>query len=377
MKHYLFFLIFLLVMALANFYIYHRFLKRLHFAHSWGIKLIPLLLFCLQLLFVAEILSQSVLLNSWTFYLSASSIGAVFLLLVVSLLYDLIHTSSQRVKHFDIKGRRSIKVIFDVCMIILAFTYLSLGVYSGIKEPVLNTVNIYNTHFKVNNFTIAQLSDVHVGRLIEKKFVQQCVERINTQQVDMVVITGDLVDMDIKSVMNELQPLADLKSRFGTFFVLGNHEYFHGAADIVAHLKTLNITPLLNESRLIGEGQQAFNLVGINDLVSTRIGVLPYDIEQAFHTVDKKLATLLLSHQPKSVKLLQDKNFDLMLSGRTHGGQIFPFGALVMMDQPYLAGLYQINQQKNIFVSRGTGYWGPPIRVFAPSEISLLTINPS
>ena len=142
-------------------------------------------------------------------------------------------------------------------------------------------------------------------------------------------------------------------------------------------MRELGITVLLNESCRIGDASAAFNLVGINDLVSRRFGRMPYDIDAAFAEVDPALPTVVLAHQPKTVQLTGKKAYDLMLSGHTHGGQIFPFGFLVMLNQSYLAGRYDIDERKQIFVSRGAGYWGPPVRVLAPSEISLLTLRPA
>ncbi len=138
----------------------------------------------------------------------------------------------------------------------------------------------------------------------------------------------------------------------------------------------LGIKALLNESVVVGSGSKAINLVGLNDIQSIRFNVMPIHTYKAFEMVDKNLPTVLLSHQPKSISFVEDKQYDLILSGHTHGGQIFPFGFLVMLQQPFLAGLHAITATKQIFVSRGTGYWGPPVRVFAPSEISVLTLKP-
>ena len=227
-----------------------------------------------------------------------------------------------------------------------------------------------------DELTIVQLTDMHVGNTIGKAFVQECVERINALKPDIVVITGDLLDRKIEHAKEELSPLKELQTRFGTYFILGNHEYYHGAEEIAAYMPQLNIKALLNENVVIRDGEKAINLVGINDLQSIRFKTLEVDPYKAFEKVDRTLPTILLSHQPKSVKIVQEHHYDLMISGHTHGGQIFPFGFLVMLDQPYLAGLHAVSAAKQIFVSRGTGYWGPPVRVFAPSEISILTLKP-
>ncbi len=368
--------VFTLVMALMNRYVYTRFFKVIHFdvvkASYYGL----LFLFLLEILFVLEATTHFLPGTPLLYYLLSLSVGVTVILFFLTLFYDLLHTGAKHIP-FDTGRRRFIKIIFDVTMLILAFSYLLKGLIGGLKQPVLNHKRIDISNFPFKDFKIAQLSDVHVGRTIGFEFVRECVERINAEKPDMVVITGDLVDMKIDGVKDALLPLHDLESPFGTYFVLGNHEYFHGADSIVAHLRTLDIKPLLNENLIVGKDEKYFNLVGINDLISKRIGVMPYDLTASFEGIDKELATIVLAHQPKMANLLSHQNYDLMLSGHTHGGQIFPFGFLVMIDQPYLAGLYSINEKKQIFVSRGTGYWGPPVRVLAPSEISMLHIRSS
>jgi len=188
----------------------------------------------------------------------------------------------------------------------------------------------------------------------------------------MVVITGDLCDLPPEKISRDLEPLKTLKAP--AYFVTGNHEYFHGVEAILTKLESLGIKPLTNKSTLFGNKEGSFNLVGLNDLAGERFGAPP-DVEAAYSGVDSSKATIVLSHQPKSISLVKERRCDLMLSGHTHGGQIFPFGLLVMLDQPYLVGLHQHSPDQQIFVSRGTGYWGPPLRVLAPSEISRIVIT--
>jgi predicted MPP superfamily phosphohydrolase len=157
--------------------------------------------------------------------------------------------------------------------------------------------------------------------------------------------------------------------------VAGNHEYFHGIESVLSSIRTYGVIPLANSAVRIGSEESYFNLVGLNDIAGLRFDLLPPDADAAYQGVDQSRPTIVLSHQPKSISLVADKRCDLMLSGHTHGGQIFPFGLLVKMAQPYIAGLHEFQQGKQIFVSRGTGYWGPPLRVLAPSEISRIVIT--
>ncbi|OQX60047.1 MAG: hypothetical protein B5M52_01355, partial [Helicobacteraceae bacterium 4484_230] len=221
-----------------------------------------------------------------------------------TLLYDLLHTGAKFVP-FD-KGRRKfIKIIFDVTMIILALSYLLNGLIGGLKRPVLNHKKIKIKNFPFKNFKIIQLTDLHIGLTVTEAFVKECVERINAQKPDLIVITGDLVDLKIEKVKQKLEPLRNLQSRYGTFYVLGNHEYYHGAASIVEHLRTLGIKPMLNENTVIGQDDRQFNLVGINDLISKRLNIMPYDIKQSFKEIDNDKCTIVLAHQPKTVEITQ------------------------------------------------------------------------
>jgi predicted MPP superfamily phosphohydrolase len=332
-------------------------------------------MFVLEIFFVIQMIFHPIVETPALYYTLSLSVAVTVSLFFVTLLYDLVHTTAQQIP-FDQGRRRFMKIAFDVTMLILAFSYIVKGLIGGIKRPVLNKVDVYIKDLGFDELTIVQLSDVHIGNTIGKAFVQECVDRINALKPDIVVITGDLVDRKIENAKDDLSPLKELQSTFGTYFVLGNHEYYHGAEDIANYMPELNVKALLNESVIIRDGDKALNLVGINDLQSISFETLPIDTYRAFENVDKTVPTILLSHQPKSIELVKDKVYDLMLSGHTHGGQIFPFGFLVMLQQPFLAGLHAVTSSKQIFVSRGTGYWGPPVRVFAPSEISILTLKP-
>ncbi len=325
-----------------------------------------------EILFVLD-LATGLFPESLTLYILLSSfIGTSFMLFVVALIYDLIVTISRRVS-FNQERRRAIKVVFDATALIVAFFYLGLGIYQGAQEPEVNDVVVKIKGFPSNGFTIVHLTDVHIGRTLKRDFMQRVVTRTNAMQPDMVVITGDLYDLSPEAITYDLEPLKDLKAP--TYFVTGNHEYFHGVEAILKSINSLGIKPLNNQAIRIGNQDDYFNLVGLNDLTGKRFGVQAPDVEMAYQGVNQSKPTIVLSHQPRSISLLKDKRCDLLLSGHTHGGQIFPFGLLVKIAQPYIAGLHEFQEGKQIFVSRGTGYWGPPLRVLAPSEISRIVIT--
>jgi uncharacterized protein len=374
MKFTLFIVAFLVVMALMNYYIYRRFLKVLTPVFSRYAAIIPILLMLGEVAFLVEALTHF-LIESPTLYIILSSfIGISFLLFIIALVYDLTISISKRVP-YNQERRRFIKVVFDITMLIAAMSYLLRGLSQGLKQPILNTIQVTVRDFPYDKFSIVQLTDVHVGHTIKRSFVEELVERTNNLSPDLVVITGDLVDLPIRHIKEDLAPLRNLRAP--TYFVLGNHEYFHGPKSILEYIRSLGIQPLLNESILIGDETKGFDLIGINDISGQRLGIFPYDVNQAYQNTNPERACIVLAHQPKAIETVEDQRCDLMLSGHTHGGQIFPFGFLVMMAQPYLAGLHQHTTDKQIFVSRGAGYWGPPLRVLAPSEISRIIIRPS
>lgn len=373
--HFLIFvLVFLLVMAAANFYIYRRFLRKLTALPTHVAWLIPALLMLGELLFVLDNAFNLIPDSLALYFIASAVIGFTFMLFVVATFYDLTMTVSRRVP-FDQGRRRVLKILFDITMLIAATSYLLRGLSQGLKPPEINRVRVKLKDFPFERYSIVQLSDVHVGRTIKREFVADLVDRTNQLAPDLVVITGDLIDWPMHRIIHDLEPLRDIKAP--CYFILGNHEYFHGAQVALNHIRSLGIQPLLNECVRLGSSGRQFNLVGVNDLFGEGAGVLPPDFAGAFATADPELATIVLSHQPKSVSRVESYRCDLMLSGHTHGGQIFPFGYLVMMQQPYLEGLHTHRPGLQIFVSRGTGYWGPPLRILAPSEITLLQISPA
>jgi len=368
----LFFVAFAFGMGLLNLYIYLRFFKKLHAPFNRFAFGIPSILMLGEVLFVIEAITHNLVHSSALYYLLASSIGITFLLFVIALFYDLNLTLFKKVPYQE-NRRKFVKLIFDVTMLILALSYLFKGLKGGLSKPILNTINVNIKGFGTETYTIIQLSDLHVGRTLQKAYVQDLVKRTNAENPDIVVITGDLIDQEISRIKEDLEPLREIKAP--TFFTLGNHEFFHNVDEIIPHIKSLGITVLINENLEIKKDDFSFNLVGLSDEMGSRLGHLPIKVKKAYQGLNPELPTIVLAHQPKTLLRLKQQPCDLMLSGHTHGGQIFPFGILVMVDQPYLAGLYQHNDTQQIFVSRGAGYWGPPIRVLAPSEISKIVIR--
>lgn len=225
-----------------------------------------------------------------------------------------------------------------------------------------------------NGFRIAVVSDIHLGPLLGRKHTERIVRMINETDADLVAIVGDLVDGSVEKLGHAAEPLQDLVSREGSFFVTGNHEYFvEDTVPWLHELERLGVSPLRNENTAIRRGTSSFNLAGVNDLAGEERGDPP-DYDRALAGVDPSRPTVLLAHQPVMVEEAAARGVDLQLSGHTHGGQTWPFQYIVGAVQPSLAGL-STHQDTQLYVSRGAGFWGPPVRVGAPPDISVLTLN--
>jgi uncharacterized protein len=219
-----------------------------------------------------------------------------------------------------------------------------------------------------SGYRIVQLTDVHVGPTIGRAFVEQVVRETNALAPDMVVITGDLVDGTVEQLAALVEPLRDLRVSDGVYFVTGNHEYYSGADAWIAHLATLGIRVLRNERVAIRGG--VFDLAGVDDTSAGRM--LPHhgqDVAGALAGRDPARAVVLLAHQPKALKHAVAADVDLQLSGHVHGGQMVPFNWLARLDQPFVRGLHRV-ERTWLYVSTGTGYWGPPMRVGPGAELT-------
>ena len=227
----------------------------------------------------------------------------------------------------------------------------------------------------LEGFSIAQVSDVHVGPTIRRPFVAAIVDAVNDLHADMVAITGDLVDGSVRELAPHVAPLAQLRSREGTFFVTGNHEYYSGADAWVRELRRIGIRVLLNEHVVLQRGDATIVLGGVTDFSAVHFDPSQASDARAAIAGSPPDAALriLLAHQPRSAAAAEAAGFDLQLSGHTHGGQFFPWNFFVRLQQPFTAGLHRWRRMW-VYTSRGTGYWGPPKRFGAPSEITLIRL---
>ena len=227
----------------------------------------------------------------------------------------------------------------------------------------------------LHGFRIVQISDIHVGPTIRRRYLESIVEAVNRLKPDLVAITGDLVDGTVAELREHVAPLSRLLSRHGSFFVTGNHEYYSGVLPWLVELNRLGIKVLHNEHVVIEHGGAQLVLAGVPDYNAGHFDESHRSSpRQAIAGAPETAgAKVLLAHQPRSAPAAAEAGFDLQLSGHTHGGQFLPWTFFVRFQQPFTAGLYRLGRMW-IYVSRGTGYWGPPKRFGAPSEITELKL---
>ncbi|HYK83082.1 MAG TPA: metallophosphoesterase [Gemmatimonadales bacterium] len=245
------------------------------------------------------------------------------------------------------------------------------------RRPAVVRVNVPIAHLPADleGFRIVQLSDLHVGATLKRDFVERVVTAANGLAPDLIALTGDVADGLPPVLRDEVAPLGRLAAPHGKFFVTGNHEYYWDAPAWVRELERLGFSVLVNAHRVIRHGAARLVLAGVTDhSASRRVPGHASDPRAALVGAPEGDVRVLLAHQPKSAFAARAAGFDLQLSGHTHGGQYFPFNLLVRLFQPFVAGLHRLEQMW-LYVSRGTGYWGPPLRLGAPSEITLIQLT--
>jgi len=258
-----------------------------------------------------------------------------------------------------------------------AVAVLVVGLWRARRPALVRVVDVPIARLPsdLEGLRIAQLSDLHVGPTLKRAFVERVVHTTNGLEPDLIALTGDVADGFPRALRDDVAPLAGLAAPLGKYFVTGNHEYYWDAAGWVSELERLGFSPLVNAHRVIRRGSGRVLLAGVTDLSAPGGGPGPRsDPAAAVAGAPASDVRVLLAHQPKSAFAARAVGFDLQLSGHTHGGQYFPFNLLVRLFQPFVAGLHRLEAMW-LYVSRGTGYWGPPLRLGAPAEITLIQLT--
>ncbi|HUL03353.1 MAG TPA: metallophosphoesterase [Gemmatimonadales bacterium] len=268
--------------------------------------------------------------------------------------------------------------VVSMALVVSAVALTALGTWRARRPRIVRVVvPIVGLPPALAGFRIAQISDLHVGATIKRPFVDAVVDAVNALDPDLIAFTGDVADGRVAALAMEVAPLARLRAPEGKFFVSGNHEYYWDAPGWLRELERLGFTVLTNAHRVIARGSARLLVAGVTDRSTGHLvrghasnpatavaGAPPSDVK------------VLLAHQPRSAFAAREVGFDLQLSGHTHGGQYFPFNVLVRLFQPFAHGLHRVGAMW-LYVSRGTGYWGPPLRLGAPAEITVIELQPA
>jgi uncharacterized protein len=306
----------------------------------------------------------------WIAWPSSVWMGFAFFLLVGFLLTDLVRVGL---------GAASVEAarVQALVVVALATAAVGLGVADARRGPAVARIAVTLSRWPaaLDGFRVVQISDVHIGPILGRRFAADVTAQVNALAADLIAVTGDLVDGDVRRLADEVAPFAELRASHGVFFVTGNHDYYSGADAWVEVTRRLGMTPLRNTRVAVERDGAAFELAGVEDHHAHLVHpVHRSDVAAALAGRDAERALVLLAHDPLTFKEAARHGVDLQLSGHTHGGQIWPFRWLVRLSTPYVAGSYRAGDAQ-LYVSRGTGFWGPAMRLFAPAEITEITIR--
>lgn len=314
---------------------------------------------------------------SWAAMLAMGLFSSLFVFTVLRDLLWLLLTALEAIGLLNLPAAFGPDSALLVLGVTLAISALGLLNARRLAQVVEVKVPLAGLPPALHGFRIAQISDIHVGPTIKRDYLARIVARVNALEPDLVAITGDLVDGRVAELAPHTAPLAGLRARHGRFFVTGNHEYYSGAPEWIAELRRLGLTVLLNEHVLIRHGGAPLVVAGVTDYSA---GAFHHshrsDPKAALAGAPAEAVKLLLAHQPRSAEAAAEAGFHLQISGHTHGGQFWPWNHFVPLQQPFTAGLHRLRSLW-VYVSRGTGYWGPPKRFGAPSEITCLQLVPA
>ena len=293
------------------------------------------------------------------------SILLVFIVFVVAIANIIFYLLSLLFPFFKVY-----RVYFARFMLFLFFIGAILSIYGAIKIPKITIQDIFIDNLK-EEMQILQITDLHLSKLLPIYKMRKIVDLANSTNPDIIVLIGDIVDSNTKNISYFIPLLKEFKAKYGVYFVLGNHEFIYNPYESLSFIQKTNITPILNSSITINNN---INLLGLSDLHFGKYASLAPNLNLALESSNPNLPNILLAHQPNTIKIT-DSRINLMLSGHTHGGQIFPFNFLASLANPFLYGLKNINNTQ-VHISKGAGVTVTFGRLMAGSEINLLKLKP-
>ncbi|ONF67902.1 metallophosphoesterase [Amycolatopsis keratiniphila] len=301
------------------------------------------------------------------------SLGLIWLLFSLSVLGNVLRLG------LAVSGVDSAAGIVSGVVVVAFAALAAYGMVEARRVPRLKELDVVLPRLGagLDGLRFAIITDTHFGPLNRTKWSGKVVEVVNELDADVVAHAGDLADGTVAKRREQVAPLGKVRAKLGKFYITGNHEYFGEAQAWLDHMRDLGWEPLHNRHLPVSQGGDTLVFAGIDDPTGAASGLPGHgpDLPAALDGVAASTPVVLLAHQPKQVKQAAEAGIDLQISGHTHGGQIWPFHLLVRLDQPVLAGLSRHGERTQLYTSRGTGFWGPPLRVFAPSEITLLTLR--
>jgi len=277
----------------------------------------------------------------------------------------------------DASRREFLLQVTNVGVLGVAGVFTAYGIYQARRKPgvVRITVPIAKLPADFVGLRIVQITDIHAGLTVKRDWIETIVREVQDLEPDLIAFTGDLADGSVPHLRDDVAPFGELQAPYGKFFTTGNHEYYSGAEQWVTHARSLGYDVLMNEHRIISRNGSSLVLAGVTDYTGGQfLASHKSDPKAAMQNAPQEAVKILLAHQPRTLYQSESLGFDLILSGHTHGGQFFPWNLVATLGQPYIKGLHRHNGTW-IYVSKGTGYWGPPIRLGARSEITVITLT--
>lgn len=301
--------------------------------------------------------------------------GFTFFLFIITFVRDIIWLAVYLIRSVPLEEIKTTSLLAKVNMItfICCLLFCFYGVYEAEKDAAVKNIDIYSPKIK-QAVKIVMLSDLHIDTDVSVAYVKNLVSRVNRLEADAVVIVGDIVDNTPERLPKQMNELQKLKAKNGVYVTLGNHEFYANARSWIFKFAAMDFSILNNFGQAL-EGSGVY-LAGIPEANAAASAGMPVQIDEAVKNAGPEDYVVLLSHSPKITKDFPKDKVDLILSGHTHGGQIFPFHIVVKQaNQGYLSGFYDIAEKTKLYISKGTRYWGPPLRIFAPSEITVFNFS--